>query len=70
MLMCNDRLSLDIYDEFHLGYFAYEPVWKWMLVGLIKIKDSQVVTRYIAISDNEEELCVWADTHGIIVEKA
>ena len=68
--MHNDRHPLDIYDEFHLGYFVYEPVWKWMLIGLIKIKDDQVVSHYVAESDNKEELLVWADTHGIIVEKA
>ena len=70
MLMCNDRHPLDIYDEFHLNYYAYEPVWKWMLIGLIKVRDNQVVQHYVADSDNKEELLVWADTHGIIVEKA
>lgn len=69
MLMHNDRHSLDIYNEFHLNYYAYEPVWKWMLIGLIKIRDDQVVQHYVADSDNKEELLVWADMNNIKIEE-
>jgi len=71
MVMYNDRHSLDIYDEFHLNYYVYEIVGKWMLIGLIKNEDNQVVQQHcVADANTKEELQVWADIHGIIVEKA
>ena len=42
-----------------------------MLIGLIKNEDNQVVQQhYVADANTKEELQVWADIHGIIVEKA
>lgn len=69
MLMRNNRHSLDIYDEFHIIYYANEPVCKWMLVGWIKIEDDQIVQHYVVDSDNEEELLVWADMNNIKIEE-
>ena len=69
MLMCNNRYSLDIYEKFRIYTNPIEPTFNWMLFGFFKAKNGLTIQHYIADSNNKEELLVWADTHGITVEK-
>ena len=59
--------EFSFYNKFFIrrNAFSSDPVTQWMLLGIIN--DKCTVLNYIADSDNEEELCVWADTHGIKV---
>jgi hypothetical protein len=70
MILHNNRHSLDIYEKFCVYSNPTEPTFKWMLLGYFKAKNGLMLQHYIADSDNKEELYVWADMHGIIVEKA
>ena len=57
-------MPYDKYDQFFLCHRFKCVTMRWMLIGVFNKK----YEHYIADSDNENELRVWADVHGINIE--
>ena len=58
-------MSYDKYDKFVLNRRDDYFMMKWQLIGVFGKKHEH----FIANSDNEDEIRVWADVHGITIEK-
>lgn len=63
-----NHAQLDSFCRFKIKMNDYpsKSIYKWMLLGYFDDKLSQY--HFIADSDDELELRIWADTHGIKVE--
>lgn len=57
-------LPYDKYDKFVLNRDNYFMV-KWQLIGVFDKKHEH----FIANSDNEDEIRIWADVHNITIDK-
>ena len=58
--------SYDKYTQFFLHY-DNECRQLWYIVGFFKMNNS-IGKHYIAVSDSEEEICIWADMNNIILD--
>lgn len=59
-------MSYDKYDKFVLNRRDDCFKMKWQLIGIF---DNKKYEHFIAKSDNEDEIRVWADVHNITIDK-
>lgn len=59
-------MSYDKYDKFVLNRRDDYFIMKWQLIGILFSKNYE---HFIATSDNEDEIRIWADVHNITIDK-